>query len=70
MAEPLAWAALMRIGIGRLGLQPEQFWALTPTEFALLAGLATDGSARMTRTALAALEDRIARQRFEKEQDG
>ncbi|UWQ15837.1 phage tail assembly chaperone [Aliiroseovarius sp. M344] len=29
----------MRLGLGRLGLRPEQFWALTPIELIVLAGL-------------------------------
>ncbi|MCK8462571.1 phage tail assembly chaperone [Aliiroseovarius sp. S1339] len=33
------WPGLMRLGLGRLGLRPEQFWALTPIELIVLAGL-------------------------------
>lgn len=32
------WAALMRAGLNGLGLQPAEFWALTPTELALMLG--------------------------------
>lgn len=28
------WRALMRVGLGRLRLAPETFWAMTPVEFA------------------------------------
>lgn len=34
----IAWAGLMRLGLRRLGLAPEVFWALTPAELLLLAG--------------------------------
>lgn len=33
------WPGLMRLGLGRLGLRPDQFWALTPIELIVLAGL-------------------------------
>lgn len=33
------WPGLMRLGLGRLGLRPDQFWALTPVELMVLAGL-------------------------------
>ncbi|WP_118134886.1 rcc01693 family protein [Oceanicella sp. SM1341] len=59
MAERVAWARLMRLGMVQLGLAPERFWALTPAELFLLAGL-DDGSAQgMTRGALEALEARF-----------
>lgn len=32
MKRRLDWAALMRLGLGRLGLAPATFWAMTPTE--------------------------------------
>lgn len=47
------WPALMRLGLGQLRLTPDQFWALTPAELALMAGL--DGAQIMDRTGLAAL---------------
>lgn len=48
------WPALMRAGIGGLRLQPEQFWALTPAELALMLGV--DGGAKpLRRNGLAAL---------------
>ncbi len=31
-AGPTDWAGLMRLGLGRLGLAPETFWAMTPAE--------------------------------------
>ncbi|GHE86389.1 phage tail assembly chaperone [Aliiroseovarius zhejiangensis] len=33
------WPGLMRLGLGRLGLRPDQFWALTPVELMVMAGL-------------------------------
>jgi len=47
------WPALMRLGLGQLRLPPDQFWALTPAELALMAGL--DGAGVMDRSGLAAL---------------
>ena len=31
-ADPLAWAQMMRLGLGVLRYAPEAFWALTPAE--------------------------------------
>ena len=47
------WPALMRLGLGQLRLPPDQFWALTPAELALMAGL--DGARVMDRSGLAEL---------------
>ncbi len=33
-AQPTDWPALMRLGLGRLGLAPGTFWAMTPAELA------------------------------------
>ncbi|PPB81304.1 putative phage protein (TIGR02216 family) [Albidovulum inexpectatum] len=32
------WPGLLRLALGRLGLQPEAFWRLTPAEFVLMLG--------------------------------
>lgn len=32
------WAALMRAGLGALGLRPAEFWTLTPAELWLMLG--------------------------------
>lgn len=32
------WPALMRVAFQRLRISPEQFWALTPAEFAMMLG--------------------------------
>ena len=51
----MAWAAMLRLAMRDLGLRPEDFWALTPVEFAIFAGIEA-GSAPLTRSVLAALE--------------
>ena len=48
------WAALLKAGVRGLGLQPDQFWRLTPAEFRLMLGIDA-GSAPMGRSALDAL---------------
>lgn len=35
----IAWPELMALGLGRLRLAPEAFWAMTPREFAAAAGV-------------------------------
>ena len=51
------WPGLMRLGMGRLGLRPAEFWALTPAELLILLGRDA-GAAPMDRAALAALQAR------------
>ncbi|MBA85098.1 rcc01693 family protein [Thalassobius sp. S69A] len=55
------WPALMRAGLYGLGLQPEQFWRLTPAELQILLGAGTGhaplGRARLDEL-LAAYPDR------------
>nr|WP_090524784.1 rcc01693 family protein [Paracoccus isoporae] len=48
------WPGLMRAGMRHLRLTPDQFWALTPAELALMLGTAPGGRP-MTRARLAAL---------------
>ncbi len=45
------WPGLMRAGLIRLRLRPEDFWRFTPIEFLMLAGLG-NGAAPTTREAL------------------
>ncbi len=45
------WSGLMRAGLRGLGLQPEQFWALTPAELLLMLGDGA-GNAPLTRARL------------------
>ena len=53
MAEPgrFDWPALMRLGLVSLGLNPVDFWALTPAELVLKLGL-DSGQAPMGRARL------------------
>lgn len=52
--DRINWPALMRAGIGQLGLKPGEFWALSPWELMLMLGV--DGSeAPLTRGRLEAL---------------
>lgn len=46
----LDWAGLMRAGLRGLGLTPDQFWALTPAELAMMLGVEFGGG--MTRSRL------------------
>ena len=55
MSERLPWAALIHAGLGRLRLPPETFWAMTPREFAVAAGLINPANAPMDRPTLARL---------------
>ena len=54
MSGGLDWPGLMRAGIRGLGLRPDQFWALTPAELALMLGIEF-GAGAMTRGRLDAL---------------
>jgi uncharacterized phage protein (TIGR02216 family) len=45
------WPALMRAGLRGLGLQPRDFWSLTPGELAFLLGHGGNGGA-LTRARL------------------
>lgn len=50
----LDWAALLRAGVRGLGLKPDEFWALSPAELALMLGQ-DEGRAGMDRAGLSAL---------------
>jgi len=56
-AGGLDWAGLMRAGMQVLRLHPDQFWALTPAELALMLGIDA-GPQRMNRNRLADLAAR------------
>lgn len=43
------WPGLFRMGVARIGLRPDDFWRLTPTEFATLAGLGDGGGRALGR---------------------
>ena len=49
------WTALMRLGLHGLRLTPDQFWALTPAELSLMAGLDPRAVPAMARDRLAEL---------------
>jgi uncharacterized phage protein (TIGR02216 family) len=52
------WPGLMRAGLYGLGLQPREFWALTPMELAMMLG--REGAAPgMSRGALETLMSRF-----------
>ena len=51
----LAWPALMRLGLRELRLSPETFWALTPAELMLIAGIGPTSQGPLTRSRLDAL---------------
>ncbi|WGI20833.1 rcc01693 family protein [Amylibacter sp. IMCC11727] len=46
------WIALMRIGMTHLRLQPHEFWALTPVELMVMAGMEPGATPTMTRASL------------------
>ncbi|WP_425039191.1 rcc01693 family protein [Primorskyibacter sp. S187A] len=45
------WPQIMRAGLRGLGMQPEEFWSLTPAELMLMLGVGGD-TAPMTRAGL------------------
>lgn len=54
----IAWPKLMLLGLVHLRLPPDQFWALTPAELMLMAGM--DGeAASLTRDSFAELAARF-----------
>lgn len=55
MSDRIAWADLLRVGLGQLRLSPEQFWSLTPAEFFAMAGLSETPLPRMSRGRMAEL---------------
>ena len=50
----LAWADMLRLGLGHLRLRPDQFWALTPAELMMMLGL-TPGQGALSRDGLSDL---------------
>lgn len=45
----LDWPAMLRAGLGGLGLRPAEFWALTPAELRLMLGPAPPAPMRRAR---------------------
>jgi uncharacterized phage protein (TIGR02216 family) len=62
----IAWAGLMRLGLVQLRLSPEAFWALTPAELMLIAGVGR-GREAPSRTGLAELLARFPDRRAEED---
>ncbi|WP_147125204.1 rcc01693 family protein [Shimia ponticola] len=63
------WRALFCVGTRQLGLQPSDFWALTPAELRLMLG-EVDGQAPMRMAGLEALMERFPDQGNGKEEEG
>ena len=59
MSGGLDWPGLMRAGMRGLGLRPDQFWALTPAELALMLGIEPGRGGGMSRAGLEALMARF-----------
>lgn len=55
----VAWAKLMRLGMVDLRLSPDRFWALTPAELLLMAGIDADASTSLSRGSFADLAARF-----------
>jgi uncharacterized phage protein (TIGR02216 family) len=54
------WQGLMRVGLGRLRLAPDAFWAMSPAEFSAASGAASGAAAApLGRAGLAALMARF-----------
>ncbi len=53
----LDWPAMIRIGLRELRLVPREFWALTPAELAVMAGV-DDARAPMGRSRFEELQAR------------
>jgi uncharacterized phage protein (TIGR02216 family) len=77
MSRRADWAALMRLGLGRLRLAPKTFWSMTPREFAAAvegAGLTRGPAGALPRERLDALmrahPDRRPDRAAEKERKG
>ncbi|PIB24961.1 hypothetical protein BFP76_07350 [Amylibacter kogurei] len=51
----LDWAALMALGLHQLRLNPTEFWALTPYELTIIAGVSRGDTRVLGRTGLNAL---------------
>lgn len=52
--KKLDWPALLRLGVRGLGLRPDEFWRLTPSELQMMLGEKTQGGP-MSRAGLDAL---------------
>ena len=62
------WPKLMRAGLRDLGLKPDEFWALSPAELALMLGVGSVAPP-LSRAGLAALQAAYPDQNKEQEND-
>ena len=53
------WPQMMRVGLHHLRLHPDEFWALTPLEFLIMAGMVGAKSPAMSRAELAQLVEQF-----------
>lgn len=51
----IAWDDLQAFGIGQMRMAPDAFWALTPRELMILAGISELGSGHLDKGGLEAL---------------
>ena len=58
-STPFPWDEAIALGLSRLRLSPDHFWALTPAELLLTAGLGRSSPAAFDRSALARLLERV-----------
>ena len=56
---PFPWDEAITLGLARLRLTPDHFWALTPAELLLMAGLGGHAPAVLDRRAFARLLERV-----------
>jgi uncharacterized phage protein (TIGR02216 family) len=60
MSNPFPWREAMTLGLGVLRMPPEQFWRMTPREFAAaLRGIRGDLSPPLDRAAFDELRERF-----------
>jgi uncharacterized phage protein (TIGR02216 family) len=55
MSRRIDWTTLIGVGVGRLGLAPDAFWAMSPVELRAALGGFRSGAEPLGRDALEAL---------------
>lgn len=63
------WHDLMRLGLCELRLDPETFWAMTPTELMLMAGSERESGFVLSRSGLDDLMTRFPDQKTDKKEE-
>lgn len=58
-SRPFPWDEAITLGLARLRLTPDHFWALTPAELLLTAGIGGHAPAVLDRDAFARLLQRV-----------